>query len=127
MAPFHADENVYRDAMSVTEIRYDPAPNESKEYISMASVVVLAMAMLLSFVPTSLTLQKDGNGVEGIIESGVVNTIVVGVEEGQAGVLPFPSAMNELLRMGSNVMLLLLRTVVEELVENAVSHSFHLN
>ena len=93
----------------------------------MASVVVLAMAMLLSFVPTSLTLQKDGNGVEGIIESGVVNTIVVGVEEGQAGVLPFPSAMNEVLRMGSNVMLLLLRTVVEELVENALSHSFHLN
>jgi hypothetical protein len=40
--------------------------------------------------------------------------------------LPFPSAMNELLRMGSNVMLLLLRTVVEELVENAVSHSFHI-
>jgi hypothetical protein len=40
--------------------------------------------------------------------------------------LPFPSAMNEVLRMGSNVMLLLLRTVVEELVENAVSHSFHI-
>jgi hypothetical protein len=40
------------------KIRYDPAPNESKEYIPMASVVVSAMAMLLSFVPTSLTLQK---------------------------------------------------------------------
>ena len=58
MAPFHTDKNVYQDAMSVTEIRYDPAPNESKEYIPMASVVVSAMAMLLSFVPTSLTLQK---------------------------------------------------------------------
>ena len=58
MVPFHTDENVYQDAMSVTEILYDPAPNKSKEYIPMASVVVLAMAMLLSFVPTSLMLQK---------------------------------------------------------------------
>ena len=72
-------------------------------------------------------MERDGNGVEGITEIGVANAVVVGVEEGQAGVLPFPLAMTELLRMGSNVMLLLLRMVVEELVENAVSHSFHLN
>ncbi len=72
-------------------------------------------------------MERDGNGVEGITEIVVAIAVVVGVEEGQARVLQFPSAMTELLRMGSNVMLLLLRMVVEELVENAVSHSFHLN
>jgi hypothetical protein len=63
-------------------------------------------------------MERDGNGIEGIIESGVMNAAVTRVEEGQAGVLPFPLAMNELLRMGLNVMLLLLRTVVEEFVES---------
>jgi hypothetical protein len=51
-------KNVYHDAISMTEIQYNPAPNESKEYIPMASVVVSAMAMLLSFMPMWLTLQK---------------------------------------------------------------------
>jgi hypothetical protein len=30
-------------------------------------------------------MERDGNGVEGIIESGVANAVVVGVEEGQTG------------------------------------------
>jgi hypothetical protein len=51
-------KKVYHDAISMTEIQYSPAPNESKEYIPMASVVVLVMAMLLSFMPMWLTLQK---------------------------------------------------------------------
>ena len=84
-------------------------------------------AVICAHVADVAETEQDRNGIEGIIESGVTNAVVVGVKEGKARVLPFPLAMNDLLRMGSNVMLLLLRMVVEESVENTVSHSFHLN
>ena len=42
-------------------------------------------AVIRAHIADIAEMERDRNGVEGIIESGVANAVVVGVEEGQAG------------------------------------------
>jgi hypothetical protein len=42
-------------------------------------------AVIRAHVADIAEMERDGNGIEGIIESGVANAVVIGVKEGQAG------------------------------------------
>ena len=80
MAPVHADENV---------VKYGTIPpptnRRSTSPFFRGGLGDGDAAVIRAHIADVAEMERDRNGVEGIIESGVANAVVVGVEEGQAG------------------------------------------